>query len=99
EQIRRIADPQSFPFETTLELSASDDVLGQPRALRAIDFGINMPSPGYNIFIVGGPGTGRTPAIQNYLARHAPQEPAPSDWAYVHNFADAYRPIALKLSR
>ena len=77
----------------------ADEVLGQPRALRAIDFGINMPSPGYNIFIVGGPGTGRTPAIQNYLARHAPNEPAPSDWAYVHNFADAYRPIALQLSR
>jgi len=98
EQIRRISDPQSFSFETTLELSASDEVLGQPRALRAIDFGINMTSPGYNIFVVGGPGTGRTPAIQNYLAKHAPSEPAPSDWAYVHNFVDAYRPIALQLT-
>lgn len=98
EQIRRVSDPQSFSFETTLELSASDEVLGQPRALRAIDFGINMTSPGYNIFIVGGPGTGRTPAIQHYLAKHAPNEPAPSDWAYVHNFADAYRPIALQLT-
>lgn len=99
EQVRRTADPQSFAFETTAELSPSDEVFGQPRALRAIDFGIHMTSPGYNIFIVGGPGTGRTPAIQNYLAKHAPSEPTPSDWAYVHNFADAYQPIALQLNR
>jgi predicted ATP-dependent protease len=99
EQIRRACDPAAFSFETTAELPFADEIFGQPRAIRAIEFGIHMDAPGYNVFIVGSPGTGRMPAVQRYLAQHAPSEPAPSDWAYVQNFADAYRPIALQLTR
>ena len=99
DQIRRTCDPASFSFETTAELSFADEIFGQPRAIRAIEFGIHMDAPGYNVFIVGSPGTGRMPAVQRYLAQHAPNEPAPNDWVYVQNFADAYRPIALQLTR
>ena len=99
EQIRRTCDLATFAFETTAELPYADEIFGQPRAIRAIEFGIHMDAPGYNVFIVGSPGTGRMPAVQRYLAQHAPDEPAPNDWAYVHNFADAYRPIALQLTR
>ena len=99
DQIRRACDPASFSFETTAELPFAAEIFGQPRAIRAIEFGIHMDAPGYNVFIVGSPGTGRMPAVQRYLAQHAPNEPAPNDWVYVQNFADAYRPIALQLTR
>jgi lon-related putative ATP-dependent protease len=99
EQIRRNCDPATLTFETTAELPYADEIFGQPRAIRAIEFGIHMDAPGYNVFIVGSPGTGRMPAVQRYLAKHAPDEPPPNDWVYVHNFADAYRPIALPLTR
>ncbi len=69
ERVRRQCDPQSFAFETTAELPYTDDIFGQPRATRAIDFGVNMSAPGYNLFVVGPEGTGRTTAIQRYLER------------------------------
>ena len=97
DQVRRVCDPASFSFETTAELPYIDEIIGQPRAIRAIEFGIHIDSPGYNIFMVGAPGTGRTTTIQRYLQKHAPNDPAPSDWIYVHNFTDAYRPIALRI--
>lgn len=97
DQVRRRCDPASFPFENTAELAYNDDIIGQPRATRAIDFGIQINAPGYNLFMVGAAGTGRTTTIQRYLQKHAPTESAPSDWIYVHNFADAYRPIALQM--
>jgi len=97
EQVRRKCDPATFPFETTAELAYTDEIIGQPRAKRAIDFGIHIDAPGYNIFMVGAAGTGRTTTIQRYLQKHAPNEPAPTDWIYVHNFVDGYRPIALQL--
>ncbi len=97
ERVRRQCDPQSFAFETTAELPYTDDIFGQPRATRAIDFGVNMSAPGYNLFVVGPEGTGRTTAIQRYLERIAPKASQASDWVYVHNFAEPRRPVALRL--
>jgi predicted ATP-dependent protease len=97
DQVRRRCDPASFSFETTAELPYSDDIFGQPRAARAIDFGINMSARGYNLFVLGPQGTGRTTAIQRYLKKYTTDVSQPGDWVYVHNFADARRPLALKL--
>ncbi|MCS6848096.1 MAG: ATP-binding protein [Anaerolineae bacterium] len=97
ERVRRLCDPNSFSFETTAELSYTDDIFGQPRAVRAIDFGVSMTAPGYNLFVVGPEGTGRATAIRRYLERTAPKAAQPSDWVYVHNFAEPRKPIALRL--
>jgi predicted ATP-dependent protease len=97
EEARRICDPATFSFNTTADLPYTDAIFGQPRATRAIDFGVNMDAPGYNLFVMGPQGTGRTHAIERYLKRTAPQATQPGDWAYAHNFNEPHKPIALKL--
>lgn len=97
EEARRVCDPASFSFNTTADLPYIDAIFGQPRATRAIDFGVNMDAPGYNLFVMGPQGTGRTHAIERYLKRTAPQATQPGDWVYVHNFDEPRKPIALRL--
>jgi hypothetical protein len=97
DQLRAKSDPTKFSFETTAELKPLDQVIGQDRALRAIDFGIDIPSYGYNIFVVGPSGSGRVTAVRQYLDRRAEGRPVPDDWCYVYNFVDQRRPNALRL--
>jgi lon-related putative ATP-dependent protease len=97
EQLRARTDPALFSFASTAELEPLPRIIGQDRAVRAIDFGIDMPSLGYNIFAVGPAGSGRATAVRMFLDTHARQRPAPNDWCYVYNFQDARRPAALSL--
>ncbi|HEY74823.1 MAG TPA: AAA family ATPase [Thermoflexia bacterium] len=97
EQLRRVCDPASFSFETTADLPLTSDIIGQPRATRAIEFGLRMKGPGYNIFVLGPEGTGRTTIIQRFLTQRAVQEPTPDDWVYVHNFRQPRQPRAIRL--
>lgn len=97
EEVRRTCDPASFSFNTTADLPYTDAIFGQPRATRAIDFGVNMDAQGYNLFVMGPQGTGRTHAIERYLKRTAPQATQPGDWVYVHNFDEPRKPISLRL--
>jgi len=97
EQLRVESDPSVFSFKSTAELQPLDRVIGQERAVRAIDFGVDMPSYGYNIFAVGLPGSGRTTAVRQFLGRRARQRPVPPDWCYVYNFGDPRRPRAVSL--
>src|SRR5512139_3995250 len=75
-------DPQDFRFETTAELPDLQDVIGQPRAIRALQLASEVTGPGYNIFILGLPGSGRSTLSREYLERLAAQEPVPDDWCY-----------------
>ena len=97
DQLRPTTDPAIFRFQSTAELEPLDQVIGQERAVRAIDFGVDMPSPGYNIFAVGAAGSGRSTAVRQFLDRRAAERPAPPDWCYVYNFADPLRPKSLRL--
>jgi len=96
-QLRHVCDPASFSFQSTAELPVVSDIIGQPRATRAIEFGIDIGSPGFNIFVLGPGGTGRATTIQRFLEQKAFAEPAPPDWVYVNNFADPYKPRAIFL--
>ncbi len=97
EELRAVCDPATLPFRSTEELAPLDTMIGQERALSATVFGIGMRHAGYNLFVLGPPATGKTTAMRDLLARAAETEPAASDWCYVHNFDDAYRPTALEL--
>jgi lon-related putative ATP-dependent protease len=97
EQLRKQTDPAIFKFETTDELPPLDQVIGQERAVRAIDFGVDIPSPGYNIYAMGPTGSGRTTAVRKFLTRQAEKRPVPPEWCYVYNFEDRRRPRALSL--
>lgn len=90
-------DPASLKFTTTDELPDLETVIGQPRAFRAMELGSEVSGPGYNIFIYGLPGSGRTTLSREYLERKAAQQPTPDDWIYVNNFANPHQPKAISL--
>lgn len=97
EDLFNACDPAQFRFETTADLSPPHQIIGQPRGVRAIQFGIDIDSPGYNVYVLGESGTGRMTAITGFLEARAVHAPVPEDWAYVNNFAEPYKPRALNL--
>ena len=96
-QLRRRMQLTSLPFTTTADAPELNEIIGQERATRAIEFGIEIPYQGYNIFAMGPVGAGKTTIITGFLERKAQTRSVPSDWGYVHNFNDPDRPEALRL--
>lgn len=92
DELRRRCDPQIFGVETTSECSPLDDVIGQERAVRALDLGLGIKDFRYNIYVAGSPGTGKNSIVQAFLKKLSLKEPAPQDLCYVHNFPDPYCP-------
>ena len=90
-------DPNRFTFNTTAQLDDLTEVIGQARATEAIQFGIGIRREGYNLFVLGAPGTGRRTVVRQFLERRAAAEPIPSDWCYVNNFEQPHKPRALRL--
>ncbi len=97
EQLRHRVDPAQFPFETTADLEPERRPLGQERALRALDFGIEVDSEGYNIFVLGTSGAGKRTTVLSVLEEAARRRPVPDDWVYLFNFDDEERPLAVPL--
>jgi len=97
EELRKSCDPKRFRFATTSEVPPLTRIVGQPRALEAIDFGLNMRSIGFNIYVLGESGTGKTSAIRTFVSEKAKADPVPPDRAYVFNFREPEEPIALSL--
>ena len=99
ESLRRVCDPGELSFETTEEVSPIDRTIGQDRALKSLEFGLNIKTHGHNIFVAGIPGTGRGTTVQSMVEAQAKAQPPSGDWCYVYNFKDSYRPLALGLPR
>lgn len=72
-------------------------IIGQPRATRALEFGMGLKSKGYNIFVTGSIGTGRSTAIRHFLQERCVLEPTPDDLLYVYNFDAVHRPQVINL--
>lgn len=98
ESLRSVCDPDQLGFETTVDLTPfKEKVVGQERAQHALEFGLGVKDPEYNIFVAGPPRAGKTEMIKAYVDEMAASEPAPPDYIYVHNFKDPERPKALSL--
>lgn len=97
EQLVRRCDLGGSGFSSTAELAEAPGILGQQRALEAIELAIGMEQPGFNLFVLGPNGTGKRTAVQRYLAGKAPQQPVPDDWCYVFNFQEPQQPRAIRL--
>jgi len=102
-RLRLRVDPARFSFGRTDEVAPLEEFIGQDRAIQALEFGLGIDRPGYNIFVSGLTGTGRTSAIKEYVQRaiarqrEAGQARVPDDWCYVYNFREPDRPRALRL--
>ncbi|MEW9669487.1 AAA family ATPase [Ammoniphilus sp. 3BR4] len=96
EKLKGVYKPEDFPFETTEEIEALTDVIfGQERAERAIEFGLKVKQPGYNLFIVGPSGSGKSTYAQAKVQEVASMGPVPQDWCYVYDFEHPDHPLAL----
>ncbi|MCR9255971.1 MAG: AAA family ATPase [Alphaproteobacteria bacterium] len=90
-------DPEQFDFETTAELDPLTHMVGQDRAVEAVEFAADMHVHGFNLFVLGPPGTGRHSFIRRFLAQRAVKQAPASDWCYANRFDDPRKPIALEL--
>ncbi len=98
-QVYRICDLPSLKFKTTEDLTPCKDYIGQKRAVEAINFGLGMEFKGYNLYLSGPPGVGKTTTIETILSSVAKDKPSPPDWCYVFNFQDPNEPNAIELPK
>ncbi len=96
-RLRRVCDPKSLAFKTTAELKPFEGLIGQARALEALDLGARIDKPGFNVFVLGERGTARHGTVRALIDQYAAKMPAPSDWVYVANFTQADHPRAIAL--
>lgn len=97
EELTRPFAPEQFAFDTTDDLEPFRGVLGQERAVEALQFGVAMPRPGYNVFVMGEPGTGRFSFVKRYLQAEGKRVATPSDWVYLNNFDEPREPRVIEL--
>ncbi len=96
EQLRWRCDPSQFHFEVTDDMGECPiDIIGQPRAMDALKLGFALRSDGYNIFVAGEVGTGRSTAVRKIQESLKPTGDPPEDLVYVHNFKDRDQPRIL----
>ncbi len=88
--------PEEFSFRTTQEIPPLEGIIGQERAVQALDFGLAVKMKGYNIYMSGPSGTGKTTYARASTEKLAATEPVPSDWCYVYNFQNPRCPLALR---
>ena len=86
-----------FKFKTTQELEPIQSGIGQDRGIKALEFGLQVDVKGYNLYLEGPSGVGKTMYTRNYLDKIAPKKKTPSDWCYIYNFNNPNEPIAVEL--
>ena len=96
-ELRSVCDPAVFKFKNTSEVKPLDTVIGQERAVQAIEFGLNMTSSGYNIFVTGVEGTGKSTIVRDLVNKYAKKKSTPQDFLLVNNFKDEFRPSAISV--
>ena len=96
-QLRRKCNPSVFSFQDTSFLTPSRELIGQQRAADATDFGLSIQYDGYNLYMAGESGVGKTRYALESAQRQARFMPTPDDWCYVYNFEDSNRPKAINL--
>lgn len=97
KELKKICNPNMFKFETTDELDGVDSIYGQDRGIKALEFGISVESKGYNLYIEGPSGVGKTMYTKRYITKVAAKKKVPDDWCYIYNFDIPNEPIAVSL--
>ena len=98
KELKNVCNPNMFNFETTAEITDNDLVYGQERGIKALEFGLSINSKGYNLYLEGPAGVGKTMYTKKYVTELASKKKTPDDWCYIYNFNDPNEPIAVSLS-
>jgi lon-related putative ATP-dependent protease len=99
KDLRVSVSPSSLGFDSTECLEQTDRILGQKRAVSALEFGLNIKKKGFNVYAAGSGGLGKMTTVLSFLAGLAKEKEVPGDLCYVNNFKDPSRPDALVLSK
>ena len=97
KSLKKYCNPNKLPFETTEELEPISTGIGQDRGIKALEFGLNVDVKGYNLYLEGPSGVGKTMYTKKYLDTISKKKKVPSDWCYVYNFENPNEPIAISL--
>lgn len=97
EKLKKQCEGSNFDFSTTADVSPLEGIVGQERAKKALEFGLRIKSDGYNIFVTGISGTGRTTSVEQAVKKIAKSQPVPDDWCYLYNFSNPDTPVVLRL--
>jgi lon-related putative ATP-dependent protease len=99
EDVRWFCSQELIPAKTTEDVQPIEGIIGQDRALKALKLGVELYSPGYNIFVCGLSGTGKATTIKTILEHLQPRQCASRDLCYVNNFSDFDQPMLLTFER
>ena len=97
KDLKLTCDEKLFSFNTTEELEGLHSGIGQDRGIKALEFGLQVNVKGYNLYIEGPSGVGKTMYTKNYLDKISAKEKVPNDWCYIYNFDNPNNPIAVSL--
>lgn len=97
ESLRRRCKPDEITYDSTAQVPPLRDFIGQERAIKAMQFGLTMKAPGYNIYVAGPPGTGKSTYVQTVLTQAAARMAVPDDWCFLYNFSNPDQPVAVSL--
>jgi len=96
KQLNYKSEKELFNFKSTEEIEPFDGIIGQDRAIKAFEFGLNVKMKGYNIYVSGPSGSGKTTYARISTQAKAKNESVPFDWCYVYNFDNPRSPLALR---
>ena len=97
KSLKKYCNPEKLPFETTEELEPINTGIGQERGIKALEFGLNVDVKGYNLYLEGPSGVGKTMYTKKFLDTISKKKKTPLDWCYIYNFSNPNEPIAVSL--
>ena len=98
KDLKDVCNPNMFKFEKIKEVADTTNlVYGQDRGIKALEFGVNVDLKGYNLYLEGPAGVGKTMYTKKFLQTRAAKEKVPNDWCYIYNFDDPNEPVAVSL--
>jgi len=97
KSLKKYCNPEKLPFETTEDLQPISTGIGQERGIKALEFGLNVDVKGYNLYLEGPSGVGKTMYTKKYLETISKKKKIPNDWCYIYNFSNPNEPIAVSL--
>ena len=97
EELKKVADYSIFSLESAEHAKKLTNLVGQRRARSVMDFGLHVDKPGYNLYVAGMEGVGKTSFVNTVVKQFAEKDETLFDWCYVNNFDDEYKPNVLKL--